>query len=340
MVDRSSPTAATTGPAAGRLSKLHLHICSAVAATGTDTGLHGLSEHERYFFETKGYLVVPDMLTPAQVDRMNEAIDQCPQLCRRRDWSDARGKLSADSSALVGRHSRADTGELMEWPEPHCDPFRELLSHPRTAKIMLDLVGEGFHHHTANGIIMDAGAEGHTLHGGGGGPGRRPAWTYTCQNGVIECNLITVMYQLADINPGDGGLVCIPGSHKAAFPCPRPIATLEARGEFDGPFSGAMYEHVAAKKGAAIVFTEALTHGALPWVASHQRRTLLYRYAARGFDASSHSPDTKSAIERAQSFRSDLNPLGQAILEPPGYGNRPDIAALVAQEAEKNGACR
>ena len=45
-----------------------------------DTGLHGLSEHERYFFETKGYLVVPDMLTPAQVDQMNEAIDQCPQL--------------------------------------------------------------------------------------------------------------------------------------------------------------------------------------------------------------------------------------------------------------------
>lgn len=86
MVDRSSPTAATTGPAAGRLSKLHLHICCsplgsvAVAATGTDTGLHGLSEHERYFFETKGYLVVPDMLTPAQVDQMNEAIDQCPQL--------------------------------------------------------------------------------------------------------------------------------------------------------------------------------------------------------------------------------------------------------------------
>ena len=129
--------------------------------------------------------------------------------------------------------------------------------------------------------------------------------------------------------------MCIPGSHKAAFPCPRPIATLEARGEF-GPFSGAMYEHVAAKKGSAIVFTEALTHGALPWVASHQRRTLLYRYAARGFAASSRSPHTTSAIERAQSFRSELSPLGQAILEPPGYGNRPDIATLVAQEEERD----
>lgn len=107
MVDRSSPTAATTGPAAGRLSKLHLHICCsplgsvAVAATGPDTGLHGLSEHERYFFETKGYLVVPDMLTPAQVDRMNEAIDQCPQLCRRRDWR------------LLQQKERYATGSMM-----------------------------------------------------------------------------------------------------------------------------------------------------------------------------------------------------------------------------------
>lgn len=87
MVDRSSPTAATTGPAAGRLSKvasppyllLATGQCSCCSYRYRHRGLHGLSEHERYFFETKGYLVVPDMLTPAQVDRMNEAIDQSPQ---------------------------------------------------------------------------------------------------------------------------------------------------------------------------------------------------------------------------------------------------------------------
>lgn len=131
MVDRSSPTAATTGPAAGRLSKLHLHICCsplgsvAVAATGPDTGLHGLSEHERYFFETKGYLVVPDMLTPAQVDRMNEAIDQSPQqaegletfttkraICyREHDVVRARGR--ARPSTFIGSSTR-----LLAWMRP------------------------------------------------------------------------------------------------------------------------------------------------------------------------------------------------------------------------------
>lgn len=109
MVDRSSPTAATTGPAAGRLSKvasppyllLATGQCSCCSYRYRHRGLHGLSEHERYFFETKGYLVVPDMLTPAQVDRMNEAIDQCPQLCRRRDWR------------LLQQKERYATGSMM-----------------------------------------------------------------------------------------------------------------------------------------------------------------------------------------------------------------------------------
>ena len=40
-------------------------------------------------------------------------------------------------------------------------------------------------------------------------------------------------------------------------------------------------EHVkqlACPAGSAVIFTESLTHGALPWVAAHQRRSLLVRY--------------------------------------------------------------
>jgi ectoine hydroxylase-related dioxygenase (phytanoyl-CoA dioxygenase family) len=78
---------------------------------------------------------------------------------------------------------------------------------------------------------------------------------------------------------------------------------------------------VAAKKGSAVIFSEALTHGAAPWVASHQRRTLLYRFAAQGF-----------AKGGAVDFRESMTALGQAILEPAHYGTRPDIAALIAAE--------
>ena len=71
--------------------------CSAAAAApglimiDADSGLHGLSVTQRYFFETKGYLVLPDMLSPNHVDEMNAAVDACADRIQRRDWGDARG---------------------------------------------------------------------------------------------------------------------------------------------------------------------------------------------------------------------------------------------------------
>ena len=71
---------------------------------------------------------------------------------------------------------------------------------------------------------------------------------------------------------------------------------------------------------------EALTHGALPWVAAHQRRTLLYRYAERGFSAGSND------IADYAPFYDSMSPLAQAILEPAHYNHRPGIADLLAEQ--------
>ena len=117
------------------------------------------------------------------------------------------------------------------------------------------------------------------------------------------------------------------GSHKAAFPCPQPVQSLEVKDDYA---LGRLYRHVDAKRGAAIVFTEALTHGALPWIADHQRRTLLYRYAERGFS----SGGSNNVLDYAP-FYQEMTPLGKAILEPAHYGSRPDIAALLRQEEEQ-----
>ena len=35
----------------------------------------------------------------------------------------------------------------------------------------------------------------------------------------------------------------------------------------------------ALKAGDALIFTEALIHGTLPWRGAHERRTLLYKYS-------------------------------------------------------------
>ena len=65
-----------------------------------------------------------------------------------------------------------------------------------------------------------------------------------------------VEYLLADEGKGDGGLAVVPGSHKANFICPRSLLLYKK-----------YQEHVVdvhAKAGDAIIFTEMLTHGALP----------------------------------------------------------------------------
>ncbi len=90
------------------------------------------------------------------------------------------------------------------------------------------------------------------------------------QDGRMWNGLMAVCYQLTDVNPGEGGYACIPGSHRANYPCPDDVRRLEAHPEW--------FKHLPMKAGSALIFTEALTHGTLPWKGSHERRTLLYRY--------------------------------------------------------------
>ena len=190
-------------PSAAAASSLPSPSESAAAA-----GLHGLTAAERYYFEVNGMLVIPDMIEPQLLAELNDSVDACAD---RLQFSQ---KLAGDVSLLQGEQGqrRKDTGDLMSWPAPWCEPFRRLLSHRRAVRILLDLVGPGFHYSSANGIIMDKGAEGITMHGGqrsDGSGGGRDAWTYTIdRNGQIECNLITFMYQLTDIGPNDGGGRC------------------------------------------------------------------------------------------------------------------------------------
>jgi hypothetical protein len=158
----------------------------------------GLTPAELYFFELYGYLVVPGILTAAQIAELNAAADACSEHLQRRVDAPGYtgGRPAGDVGKLQGEFGRIDTGDLMDWPEPHCQPFRRLLSHRPAVKILLDLVGPGFHLSGANGIFMDKGTEGHTLHGGrmtSRSPDR-DAWTYTIdRNGHMECNLITIM---------------------------------------------------------------------------------------------------------------------------------------------------
>ncbi len=114
--------------------------------------------------------------------------------------------------------------------------------------------------------------------------------------------LFVVAYNLYDVNPGDGGFAAVPGSHKSNFPFPAQWRELE--GSQDLPF----VTQVTGKAGTAILFTEAMTHGTLPW-RGDERRTIFYKYSP---PALSWSPVYYDAA-----VYPDLSERQQAILSPP-----------------------
>jgi hypothetical protein len=174
-----------------------------------------MDETEKFMFDLQGFLVVPGFLTSLEVDRLNLAIDANWEMRRR--GAEAHKRMGYDQ--FYG---------MLEWPQPHCQPFRELLAHRKLVPLLNTIFGRGWKNDhepfmltgtkaqsdAARAAVPQAGAVGGmTVHGG---TARRPdgAFYYEYANGTIRCGMCNCMYLLRDIAPGDGGVGFVPGSHK------------------------------------------------------------------------------------------------------------------------------
>jgi Phytanoyl-CoA dioxygenase (PhyH) len=266
--------------------------------------------YQKYLFDLNGYLVIEGALAPEEIAACNEAIDHNLEHVRRRTGEQL---LSGGSSALVAEQGRGDIGGMLTWPKPWCQPFRDLLVHASTTPVLLELLGDGFRLDHLYGILMTAGTEGHVLHGGGTADDLTSFYQF--HNGRMRCGLTVVSWQLTDADEGQGGFACVPGSHKANYPAPRDVLRLEK--------DLGCVRQVAAKAGSAIIFTEALTHGTLPWTAGHERRSILYKY----------SPGPLSYSRRylpagLADCLDELTPTQRAVLEPPYRPARPKLREI------------
>jgi len=274
-----------------------------------DPRLYTVSEEEKYYFDLRGYLVVEGALSDTEVKACNDAIDHYADEIQTRE----NGQLARGSSVLEGTKGRRELNGMLAWPEPYREPFRNLLVHPTVVSRLNEFSGKGFRLDHGPGLnSARKGTEGHTLHGAG--EPFSPAVWYHQQNDKIFCRGITVAWQLTNVNPGDGGFACVPGSHKAAEPTPEGVRSIED--------DMGLVVQPAMKAGDVLFFAETMTHGALPWKGEGERRSVLYKYTSRAAARAVGKHFTPE--ERYGDWVKELSPEQHAVLYGPGvhHGGR------------------
>ena len=69
---------------------------------------------------------------------------------------------------LEGTHLRGHISGMLTWEHPWCQPFRDLLAHPKLIPYLNTLLGRGWKlDHSPDILTSTAGAEGLALHGDG-----------------------------------------------------------------------------------------------------------------------------------------------------------------------------
>ena len=259
-----------------------------------------MDEEQKYLFDLFGFIVVRDVLTQEQISKLRSTIrggtEQFPPVPQ------SEGPLHWD---VIWRDllDLPVVSELLE-----CLIGNPNLLKARKEKYEVPLPTFRLDHINVHTHVQK-GFEGGRLHGGWNGT----AGLYRYDNGIMYNGLTTVSFELFDTKPNNGGFACIPSSHKANLQLPENWRDLSTG-------VNECIERVSAKPGDAIIFTEALTHGTLPWDVEEKRTTVFYKFSphALTWSADFFNPDDFMGYE-------DMDRRKLALLEKPNarYPQRP-----------------
>jgi hypothetical protein len=105
----------------------------------------GLSHKLKYLFDLNGYLVLRGVFSNDEVEAANTAIDVHieTELHERTGELRTSGLYGRQSAPLKGDGTtgRFDMGGMLGWAKPHCEPFRNVLVHPKIVPVLTDLLG-------------------------------------------------------------------------------------------------------------------------------------------------------------------------------------------------------
>ena len=262
-----------------------------------------MNQHEKYLFDLRGYIVVRNAITAAQIDDLSTRLE-----IHRNEKNPFFG---SDRTRFNASEDLAWTASsMLEWGGCYID----LIDLPTIRPYLEILLGQNYrldHDY----IKIDSRRQNRKLylHGGGQGAGGASDLVgptdggqcyYRFSNGRFFNGLVAVAFELDTVSPGQGGFACVAGSHKVNLELPSDWKISNTQEEIPE-----CVDRVAASAGDAIIFTEACAHGTVPWCGEGERRTIFYKYCP-------HAVAWSPCYYNSDNYP-DLTESQQALLMPP-----------------------
>ena len=230
-----------------------------------------MDDKELFEFDRQGYIVIKDILTPAEVASLAAAIDALEEHALQhvdqppRKTSSWGANYHASPRGYHANGSNAVGQTLVIEDFWNADPaFDVLVNHPRTMDYVHGIVKE--RPTINNSEIRIRYQENQTgMHGGGPTTGK---YRYSYGANGIACMMIRMVYFVHDVNDEQGAFCVVPGTHKSN------ILPPYGSDPVDDPNNIGLQ----VKAGDAIFFTENLRHGGLVNTSAQVRKTLHVGY--------------------------------------------------------------
>ncbi len=257
-----------------------------------------------YLFDLNGFAVLKNAVEPGLLTELNAAFDRFPQELTFGQWWGNVQRL--DNNGFAGL-------ELQNIVEGGAS-FEKLIDHPSWVNRLLRYCGE--QNTYVQGLFIDECFASVRRSGGffpvhSGGQEGIVRNQYRVVNGKFRCGQVNILLALTDVGPGDGGTMVIPGSHKANFKHP------EIPNSWDGAKTKDMQAltrpagciEVTLKAGDALMFVDALMHGATERTNPGERRVVIYRYGPTW-------GSTRHGYQYSDELLARLTPERRKILQP------------------------
>ncbi len=234
-----------------------------------------MTDEQRLFYETNGYLVIPGALSPTELARVREAADRAEATWR------------AEPSRLGWRKPNI---EQVLGPIEYDDVFLDLMEHPKVFPIVREILGNDVSMIDNDYFISPPRTSSHaSWHHDVGLPG-----VYHPRSTLM----VKVFWLLNDVSPNAGPTAVLPGSHRY----PENFVLPQVTDPADMPG----HVKMAFPAGTAWFFNGRTLHSAMDNQSDTRRRVIIYNYGHfwmkiwQGYEPSQRLRDNARTAVRRQ----------------------------------------